>query len=479
MKLARKLAALLLPGILLILAVALWWSMHRDLALLDADIRRDHQVLGRAVSAMVVQTWNHEGEDAARKLVAEIDRQEPSVSIQLERPDPADAQQSEALRGPGLLQRERPQPQGAPLLDSWLRVPVGGPETLLLHLSESTADRHRFVVTQILRALFTALGITVVGGLITVAVGALVVGRRVDALVRFTRQISAGELSPPVHLPGNDELSEVGDALNRMVDDLAASQASLTQANAAQLRAMEQLRHADRLATVGKLASGIAHELGTQLNVVSGRAKMIHSDANLPEAALRNARIIAEQSERMATIIRQLLGFARAQRVRVQTTDLRLLVEQALHLLTPMAKKRSVTLRAELPEAPVTLEVDPGQIHQVLTNLIVNGLQAMQQPGELTVALLPAMPERGEPIRLRVLDEGPGIPEEILPRIFEPFFTTKDVGEGTGLGLSVAWGIVQEHGGTLQASSRPEGGTCFEVTLPSRSPSLDGTQPTV
>jgi two-component system NtrC family sensor kinase len=247
----------------------------------------------------------------------------------------------------------------------------------------------------------------------------------------------------------------------------------LLHANEAKLKALDQLRHADRLATVGKLASGIAHELGTPLNVVGGRAKMILRSDGLSETAANHARIVVEQSARIADIIRQLLGFARASESRKQSGDLRLLIEQAAHLLAPLAKKKSVEITLGLPPKPVAAEVDQGQIHQVLTNLLVNSIQASQGAGIVSIRLdrgVPPVDDQAGTERdcaiITVSDQGPGIPEEVLPHIFEPFFTTKGVGEGTGLGLSLAWGIVQEHSGQIRAKNRDGGGAEFTVVLP-------------
>jgi signal transduction histidine kinase len=236
---------------------------------------------------------------------------------------------------------------------------------------------------------------------------------------------------------------------------------------------LDQLRHADRLNTVGKLASGIAHELGTPLNVVSGRARMIARGAP-PEEAVDNARIIAEQVDRMAKIIRQLLDFARPRGAQKAPADLATLARQTLSLLEPLGKKRAVGLHfEERAGAGARAEVDAGQLQQVLTNLIMNGIQATRGGGDLSVTIerVRARPPadhggpEGDYIAIRVADQGDGIPPEVLPRVFEPFFTTKDIGEGTGLGLSVTYGIIQEHGGWIDVQTEVKKGSTFTVYL--------------
>jgi signal transduction histidine kinase len=276
-----------------------------------------------------------------------------------------------------------------------------------------------------------------------------------------------------VRIHQRDELDTLGAAMNQMGEMLQRARQQIAEETAARLATLEHLRHADRLTTVGKLASGVAHELGTPLNVVLGRAKMISSGEAVGEEVGECARIISQQAQHMTRIIRQLLDFARRRAPQRSPEDLSLLVGRTLSLLKPMAHKRSVSLASEVPES-LMLEVDAGQLQQVLTNLVMNGLQAMKNPGTLHVR---AEPTRATPpadvggpeadwLRLDVQDEGEGISAENLPHIFEPFFTTKDVGEGTGLGLSVSYGIIRDHGGWIAVRSEPGQGSCFSIYLP-------------
>jgi signal transduction histidine kinase len=259
-----------------------------------------------------------------------------------------------------------------------------------------------------------------------------------------------------------------------MLDRLLEADARAQNESRLRLSTMEQLRHADRLSTVGTLAAGLAHELGTPLNVVLGRAKMIAAGEVTGDEAKGNARTVAEQAERMARIIRQLLDFARRRAPHGTVTDVRQTAEQTLALLTPMAKKASVALVRKGTDEPAKAKVDADQLQQVLTNLVVNGIHSMPRGGTLSVVVdrvrhLPPDYVSGhgeEWIRVAVRDEGTGIPPEALPHIFDPFFTTKGVGEGTGLGLSVAFGIVREHGGWIGVESEPGKGSCFRVYLP-------------
>ena len=188
----------------------------------------------------------------------------------------------------------------------------------------------------------------------------------------------------------------------------------------------------------------------------------------------KSAHTIKDEADRITGIIRQLLDFARRGAPQRAVADLREITGQTVELLGPMAEKRQVKIATDLGESPLRARVDIGQIQQVLTNLTVNALQAMPGGGEVKVALGTAhavSPDKSSAgpqscFMLSVEDQGQGVADEHLPHLFEPFFTTKDVGEGTGLGLSVSYGIAQDHGGWIDVSSVPGQGSRFTLYLP-------------
>lgn len=246
---------------------------------------------------------------------------------------------------------------------------------------------------------------------------------------------------------------------------LAALQRRVAREEQERRLAVEQLRHADRLNTIGKLAAGIAHELGTPLNVLSGRAELIVAGRVVGEQAVASAQVVVDQAERMAVIIRQLLDFGRRspdRRENRRSADLRTLLDEAASLLRPMAEKRGVHIVVPEASQSVMARVNAGEIQQVATNLMMNAVQAMGGGGTVTAEVQAGVGTVG----FRVRDEGCGIPPEHLAHVFDPFFTTKDVGEGTGLGLSVTYGIVNDHGGRIDVESDPGKGSVFTVTLP-------------
>jgi signal transduction histidine kinase len=247
------------------------------------------------------------------------------------------------------------------------------------------------------------------------------------------------------------------------------------------MAAVEQMRHADRLATVGQLASGVAHELGTPLNVVAGYAKMISAAEGTPDEDRDGARIIAEQASRMTAIIRQLLDFARAAKPQLENGDLAAVAGRTVTMLAHLASQHHVQLHLEPPPPGARVRMDEGQMQQVISNLILNAIQAMPGGGRIEIkvgqarASRPGQPASGRAcVRLSIVDQGAGIAPDALAHVFEPFFTTKDVGEGTGLGLSVCYGIVEEHGGWITVDSTVGKGSNFSVYLPAVENSGEG-----
>jgi signal transduction histidine kinase len=267
----------------------------------------------------------------------------------------------------------------------------------------------------------------------------------------------------------NDEIGFLAAELNAMCDRLSRAKREAAAEAGGRIRALEQLRHAERLITVGKLAAGVAHELGTPLNIVSGRATMIVRGKITGPEVVDYARSIADQAERMTRIIRQLLDFSRRRETRRSAVDLVSKTRACVELLQPMADKSGVQLGVDNAEA-VQVLADPGQLDQVLTNLVVNAIQASPAGSHVTVRVRdnqdPAGEAHGRFACVEVIDRGRGMSEEERQRAFEPFFTTKDVGQGAGLGLSVVFGIVEEHGGFVRVDTELGQGSRFSVYLP-------------
>jgi two-component system, NtrC family, sensor kinase len=235
--------------------------------------------------------------------------------------------------------------------------------------------------------------------------------------------------------------------------------------------AVEQLRHAERLNVIGVLAAGVAHELGTPLNVIGGTAELLDADPDDRDAVRKGAATIIRQTEKISAIITHLLAFGRSSSGRTTVVDLDRVASAATELLDSTARKRRTKISLEPADAPVRVRCADSEVEQVISNLVLNAIQAMPSGGTVRVRTGIATRRDADAIAhqfgsVTVADEGTGIAARDLTKIFDPFFTTKGVGEGTGLGLSVSYGIVQDHGGSIEVASQQGHGTTFTVLLP-------------
>lgn len=487
MKLAAKLMLVFLLAVMSMTAVASYFSVQRAY---DRFTRRERELAMRTTQKMdnqLVAAWRDQGLDG---LMDAIDRLAPHDS-QLEvrwvwastlpkgRSYGAETSSGPTTNGrtgsrggtEWLLTRDESGEQQlhvyCPVLVDETRQGALEFTRSLKSLEEQTRDTIVSALTSIGMMAAVALGMVYFAGLRWIA-------RPLEGLIDKTRRAGRGDFSQPLRVRGHDEMSELAGALNQMCDQLASQQEQIRTETIQRLAALEQLRHADRLKTVGRLAAGIAHEMGTPLNVVSGRAALIASGKLTPEELQTSAHAIKSEADRITGIIRQLLDFARQRTARRVNTDARDLIARTLELLRPLAEKRRVSMEWTAGPQPLVVNVDQAQIQQVLTNILVNAIQSMPLGGRVVVAAetqhrrsraSASGPER-DYLGITVADEGEGIAQEHLEQIFEPFFTTKDVGEGTGLGLSIAYGIVDDHGGWIDVESQVGRGSRFTVYLP-------------
>lgn len=289
--------------------------------------------------------------------------------------------------------------------------------------------------------------------------------RPIQLLLEGARALGKGDLSHRVKVGRSGyELTLLADEFNRMADNLEAQrQAAETEAEN-RLNLEKELRHSERLASVGRLAAGIAHELGAPLNVIDARAEQLIEKPDAPrEKQLRNLTIIRSQSARITRIVRQLLNLARPYNLRFEKINLKELIESALESF-----EGQENLKVEFA-APDNLPVsgDADFLGQVFTNIFRNAAQAMNGKGILKIEIDEARRDEKQFAAVKISDTGAGIAAADLEKIFDPFYTTKDIGEGTGLGLAVSRRIVEEHGGAIEAANRAGGeGAIFTIYLP-------------
>lgn len=471
MRLVPKLTTALFCGITAILSIETYFAVRQFARFYDEDVRRDQVAIGRILAADLAEALPAEGEAAARRVAAEIDALHVGLQVRwipFDSPDPALAELRARFRDPSVEDHGLSGDEGlVPVADhayTYLPVRLDGRTAGVVEVSESIAAKRAYVRQRLLNRGLTVAVLAAVCGVLAWIAGDRLVGRPVARLMDQARRIGAGDLHGGLEVHRKDELGQLARSIDAMAAAIAVSRERLARETRARVAAIEQLRHADRLTTIGTLASGVAHELGTPINVIAGRAQMIASGEIARDEEVRSAaQVIRSQADRMTRIVRQLLDFARRRAGERTRVDLRELSRTTAALLRPLAEKRRVTISA--PDgAPAIALADASQLQQALTNLVVNAIHATP-PGE-SVDLDAFESQRGDEVGVRVVDRGAGIADDVLPRIFDPFFTTKEVGEGTGLGLFVAHGIVAEHGGRIEVESTCGRGSHFAIVLP-------------
>jgi len=293
-------------------------------------------------------------------------------------------------------------------------------------------------------------------------------------VIDAARALGRGELGYRIaDAPVTGELKDVVSEFNRMAKQLEASRLALLQETEERILLERRVRSAERMAAVGNLAARLAHEIGTPLQVVAGRADMLLKRDPEPAVRARNLRIMIDQAGRITAIVRNLLDYAQRREPQRTPVSLPAILSGVLEFLDEPLDRAGITLTRSGTTTKSAL-ADADQMHQVFFNLVMNAMQAAQsvaEGGRIEVRVRDEERDGTSWIVVDVADNGPGIPEDVLPHIFEPFFTTKPVPVGAGLGLAVARDIILAHGGRLEAfdRGRQDGthGARLRVTLPS------------
>jgi signal transduction histidine kinase len=333
----------------------------------------------------------------------------------------------------------------------------------LVHLASGVEQRIRAAVWDV----WLRLGAVLV--LVAVITGAMLqrqVLRPLARLVERIRRLGQGEPGPPLPVERRDELGRVAEAFNTMAAQLAEARRKHLAESERALDLERQLRHAEILSVAGRLASGLAHEVGTPLNIISGRAEFVLKTLPADDGRREDLEVMIGQIDRISGIIRALLDMVRPAKPEIQAIGLASVVERLMPLLHHTARRHGVVLAATVAEDLPLVLADSNQVQQVLINVVMNALAATASPGHVRILARPRMAVGRTGVELDVTDTGSGIPPDILPRVFEPFFTTKAPGQGTGLGLTICRDIVREHGGEIQVRSAVNEGTTVTVWLP-------------
>jgi two-component system, NtrC family, sensor kinase len=483
MSLGNRLTWSLLLGVLVVTGLDLYWSLARTRENLIVDLRREVAAISRTLQV----TLDISGDDTPwryfDKLAAGISRFENILGLVFYDHEGHIAATSASLRGHTLPRVDVPRVIAT-------RAPVEG------IFNEGNAQRYyrlepisdsagrgigAFLVVEdlpvftrefrgrTLQLLLTTLILLAVLSLIV----SLVVRRYISQPLQFvTSRIKAlgqGQLNQRLRLARQDEIGELATEFDQMSVRLAEAQRVLLAETEEKLRLERELRHSEKLAALGQVASRLAHEIGTPLNVIQMRTEQLLKREAQGEKDRQLLNVIVAQIERISSFVRQLLTLARRPEFRPRTVSLNDVVRRVWETTGTQENPSDITVRLDLAEDLPPVLGDPDQLQQVLLNLTVNAIQALEGPGQVTLGthFAPPLPGQHGRVEARVTDSGPGITPEDEPHIFDPFFTTKGAVGGTGLGLAISREIVSSHGGDLRVESTPGGGSCFIMSLPS------------
>jgi two-component system NtrC family sensor kinase len=309
-----------------------------------------------------------------------------------------------------------------------------------------------------------------------------VVGHPVKALERGTERLAAGDLGYQIEVHSDDEIGELANSFNGMSRQLHAEhnenlawtrtlEQRVENKTRELKRAHEHALHTEKMASIGKMAAVLAHEINNPLSGILTYAKLLHKWIDREDSGRAHRQeicdsldLIASESRRCGDLVRNLLTFSRTTPMNLQPANLNQVIDRSLRLVQHQLDLAGIQVQPQLdPDLPPAV-CDAAQIEQVILALVMNALDAMPQGGNLWIVT--SFAHEPDQIRIVVRDDGAGIPPEILPRIFEPFLTTKETGRGVGLGLAISHSILERHNGNIEVQSEVGRGTTFTVTLP-------------
>lgn len=356
----------------------------------------------------------------------------------------------------------------------------------ILDVEMSMAPLEAAIDTAKAQFLSTTMALVFIVGVVVAVFIRRLVQRPVQQLYDGTRKIADGNLDTRIHVGGRHELARLAEAFNHMAQDLKTARSEVTQWSQSLeekvirkteelSRAQRQVLHMEKMASLGKLSATVAHELNNPLSGMLIYARLIRKeigqqpiDVDIREELTRYLALLEKECSRCGAIVQNLMVFARKTGAAMAPCDLNEIAERSLMLIRHHLEISGVRLNSELLTENRQIIADAGQLVQAIVALLINAVEAMNglEEGEAELSL--RLRETDEHVEIEVADNGIGIPDEVLPEIFEPFFSTKDDESGVGLGLAVVYGIVQRHGGHIEARPNLGHGAVFHVCLPRR-----------
>lgn len=443
-----------------------WYLVRVERSDLREAAQAETALLGRSLQVAIENALRDRQVDDVQETIDKLQRVEPGVVLTLLDPNLRLSADRQGLverlgdRAQALIEFE---PEGFPgqiVLLQRLLADDGRPLGVLL-LARPLERLEADLRTTERNIAWSVLAVVLIIGALAALGGTLFIGRPLSRLMEWMRRIrTAGSLfeaepeAPTFMLPRDEMLT--------LESDFGAMVTSLREAQRKQSELERGLRQIDKLAAVGQLAAGLAHEIGSPLQILCGRARVL-VDQNPHDAEVqRQATILVSQGERISRIVERLLSFARVRGPLLERHDVVPLVRSVVELLEYQARRGAVALSMQAPDVLFAI-CDRDLLQQVALNLLTNALRAAKEGGAVRLELR----EEHGGVRLDVVDTGPGVDLALKERLFEQFFTTSPEGEGTGLGLAIVKSIVTEHGGTIDVTNETPHGARFSVTLPS------------
>ncbi|MBZ5706375.1 MAG: HAMP domain-containing protein [Acidobacteriia bacterium] len=309
-----------------------------------------------------------------------------------------------------------------------------------------------------------------------------VVGEPIKALKSGTERLSQGDLGYQLEVQSHDEVGDLAQSFNTMSLQLRAANEEIVawartledrvdQKTRELKRAHDHVLHVEKMASIGKMAAVVAHEINNPLSGILTYAKLLRkwldrgeTEGDKHEEAMQCLELIAGESRRCGDLVKNLLTFSRTAPMNVEATDLNAVMDRSVRLVQHQLELNGIQLQLDLANDLPRVQCDPAQIEQVVLALIMNSIDAMPRGGNLW--LRTRMNDSRDEVEIQVRDDGSGIPPDILPQLFEPFLTTKESGHGVGLGLAISRGIIERHNGHIEVQSEAGKGTTFTITLP-------------
>ncbi len=483
MRIGTRLTLVLLLCVLPVLAAYTYWSVEQSNVYIN-ELKQSARAASSGVAPsvdeeVVAQEWNKVG-DAFRKMDAEgtrsaILRKDGTLWYAL--PD-FPAELADAARAQLLAHRNSAEIGPTAGVKNWFceLVPLKGPAGDVIGYLLEVQDWTKIARDSRAQTLASLVVAIVLMGVVAIVIPLSVrryVSRPLDDLSAKVKKFSLDDSDRS----GGSELELLGEEFLKLDQQLNRARSDLGERHRRELELERGLQRADRLATIGTLAAGLAHEIGTPMGVIRVRAEALQQDETISADGRVKLGVIVRQIDRIARIVRMLLDYARKSESHKTICDLRTIAERALALLEPEAAHRNVKTVVQLGETPLLVNCDADQIEQVFVNMIMNALDAMQRGGgTLRVTADTEHNRQGSRAMLAFEDTGAGVAPEHEDRVFAPFFTTKEPGKGTGMGLAVSQSIVREHDGEITFSSGPSGSR-FVVAIPMASSEIVEHEP--